>query len=125
MSDNIAVSDDNRYWYSHPGVAGRKPKASTLVKRSLALLDRKLPQIFEAIIQKAIDGDREAQIYCIDRAIGKPQQSADINLQGGEALTASLVANLFQMLAAKKKEMELENRQAIQIEKTGTEEADA
>ena len=115
MTTKTTVTDANRYWYSHPGVAGRKPRPSLLIKRSLQLLDRKLPQIFQALIDKALEGDREAQIYLIDRAIGKPQQSTDINLTGGEVLTASLVANLFTMLAQKRKEMELESRKPLEI----------
>ena len=78
MDDNEAY----RKRYSHPGLSGRKPKASTLVKRALALVDKHLPDIFEALIKKAIEGDREAQMYLIDRRLGKPKQQAELEVSG-------------------------------------------
>ena len=79
MNDNEAY----RRRYSHPGLSGRKPKASTLVKRALALVDKHLPDIFEALIKKAVEeGDREAQMYLIDRRLGKPKQQAELEVSG-------------------------------------------
>ena len=68
--------------YSHPGVAGRKPKPSTLVARALKNVDKRLPEIFNALIQKALEGDREAQIYLIDRRLGKPKVEMDTRVTG-------------------------------------------
>jgi len=98
---------------------GGRPKSfTTQVNEALEVIDRELPQIVMQLVDKAKNGDREALIYLIDRRLGKPQQSTDINLLGGETLTASLVANLFTMMAQKRKELELESRKLI--ENTGT-----
>tara|TARA_Y100000310_G_scaffold340546_1_gene436667 strand:+ start:2349 stop:2684 length:336 start_codon:yes stop_codon:yes gene_type:complete len=64
------------------GKSGRKPMPSTLVNRALAKVDKRLPDIFEALITRALEGDREAQIYLIDRRLGKPKQTTDMNLDG-------------------------------------------
>ena len=84
MNDSIPKPDR----YSHPGKAGRKPKPSTLVSRALAIVDKELPAIFEALIQKAKNGDREAQIYLIDRCLGRPKQETDLRVKGIIAFTA-------------------------------------
>ncbi len=42
--------------YSHPGKAGRKPKPSTLVSRALAIVDKELPAIFEALSRGHLRG---------------------------------------------------------------------
>jgi len=78
--------------YSHPGKAGRKPKPSTLVNRALALVDKNLPDIFKALIDKALDGDREAQIYLIDRRIGKPKAITEIETGEGLSKIAFAIA---------------------------------
>ena len=112
ISDSI--TNPNRY--SHPGVAGRKPKPSTLVKKALALVDKKLPDIFAALIRKAIDdGDREAQIYLIDRRLGKPKQQTDIDLTGGELLGAGIVLEILKVVAEKRKELEGSYGQSVTI----------
>ena len=77
---NDSITKPNRY--SHPGVAGRKPKPSTLVARALKNVDKRLPEIFNALIQKALEGDREAQIYLIDRRLGKPKVEMDTRVTG-------------------------------------------
>ena len=82
--------------YSHPGVAGRKPKPSTLVKRALALVDKNLPDIFAALIQKAVEGDREAMIYLIDRRLGKPKAEIDL----GEGFDVKVLVKLLAMIEA-------------------------
>ena len=82
--------------YSHPGKAGRKPLPSTLVNRALAIVDKHIPEIFEALIKKALEGDREAQIYLIDRRLGKPKQQTDIGITG-EVSVGTLVRLLGMM----------------------------
>ena len=101
------------------GRSGRKRKVRNIQKYFNDAIDLNSPRLIDITVQKALEGDREMIIYCWDRRLGKPQQSTNLDISGGEALTASLVANLFAMLAAKKKEMELEQQKAIQIEKTG------
>ena len=101
MNDSIIKPDR----YSHPGKAGRKPKPSTLVSRALAIVDKQLPAIFEALIKKATEGDREAQIYLIDRRLGKPKQQTDLDISGGQQLGSGLVVELFKILSQKQKEL--------------------
>jgi len=96
------------------GRSGRKGSYAKQLSKALGIIDRELPNIIEKLLEKANNGDREALIYLIDRRLGKPQQSTDINLLGGETLTASLVANLFTMMAQKRKELELESRKLIE-----------
>lgn len=106
LNDSITKPDTKPDRYSHPGKAGRRPKASTLVSRALALVDKRLPEIFEALIQKAIDGDRDAQIYLIDRRLGKPKQTTEI--EGGEKMGAGMVAQFFNLLQAEQERRRLE-----------------
>ena len=91
---NVTVNDlkpkPNRY--SHPGKAGRKPKPSTLVSRALLEVDKRLPDIFKALIDKAIEGDREAQIYLIDRRLGKPKVVTEIEADEGLSKVAFIIA---------------------------------
>jgi len=89
---------------SHPGKAGRKPLPSTLVNRALAIVDKRIPEIFEALIQKAIEGDREAQIYLIDRRLGKPKQQTDIDITGQE-LGAGLLLAVLQAVSAERRRL--------------------
>ena len=91
--------------YSHPGKAGRKPLPSTLVSRALAIVDKRIPEIFEALIQKAIEGDREAQIYLIDRRLGKPKQQTDLDITGGEELGAGLLLRVLQAVSAERRRL--------------------
>ena len=105
--------------YSHPGKAGRKPSPSTLVNRALAIVDKRIPEIFEALIQKAIEGDREAQIYLIDRRLGKPKQQTDIDITGQE-LGAGLLLALLQAVSAERRRLTEESPVKL-IEKIGIE----
>lgn len=90
--------------YSHPGVSGPKPKLTTLVKRALAKVDQNLPQIFQALIERALEGDREAQIYLIDRRLGKPKSEIDIT--GGESLGVGIVTQIYTLMAERRRELD-------------------
>jgi len=104
------------------GRSGRKGSYAKQVSKALGIIDRELPSLIEKLIDKAEKGDREALIYLIDRRLGKPTQQTDIDISGGEELTAGLVTQLFAMLAARKKELEQQQGPVIQIEKTGNSE---
>ena len=99
------------------GRSGRKGSYAKQLSKALGVIDRELPNLIEKLIDRATNGDREALIYLIDRRLGKPVQQTDMNLQGGEELTAGLVAQLFAMLAAKRKELD-SPVQLVQIEKS-------
>ena len=65
-----------------------------------------LPQLFIALKQRALNGDREAAIYLIDRVLGKPKQQTDIDISGGSELGAGLIVQLFTLLEHKRRELE-------------------
>lgn len=89
--------------YSHPGKAGRPPKISTMVSRALLQVDRNLPAIFNSLIQLAIDGDREAQIYLIDRRLGKPKTTLDI--PDADKLGTGMVVELMKVLIDQRRKL--------------------
>ena len=70
------------------GRSGPRKSPSKLVNEALAKLDINLPLIFESLIQNALKGDREAQIYLIDRRMGRPHQSIDQRIKGTFHLSA-------------------------------------
>jgi len=108
MADSVIIHKEK----SHPGIAGRKPLPSTLVSRALAIVDKHIPEIFEALIKKAIDGDREAQIYLIDRRLGKPKQQTE--LLGAEKIGSGAMIAIFKAIAEERRRLYLpaEARQA-------------
>lgn len=63
--------------------SGRKPGVSLQVKRALKELNKDIPALFKALVDRAKEGDREAAIYLIDRVIGKPKQQTDIDITSG------------------------------------------
>jgi len=85
------------------------------MNEAMAIIDQELPAIVLQLVEKAKEGDREALIYLIDRRLGKPKQATELEVSGGEELTAGLVTQLFTILAAKRKELD----NPIQIENTG------
>jgi len=60
-------------------------------------LDKNLPAIFQALVDKAIAGDRESAIYLIDRKLGKPTMQMDV--KGSEELGAGAILRVLQVLA--------------------------
>ena len=85
--------------------SGRKKKPSTLIREAIAADACNLPLYFQALSNKARNGDREAAIYLIDRHIGKPKQQTDIELTGGEKLGVGLIAEIGAIVAMKRKEL--------------------
>jgi len=83
--------------------------------QAMEIIDQELPAIVLQLVEKAKEGDREALIYLIDRRLGKPKQATELEVSGGEELTAGLVTQLFTILAAKRKELDT----PLQIERTG------
>jgi len=102
------------------GRSGRKGSYGYQLSKALRKIDIRLPELIDKLIERAMDGDREALVYLVDRRLGKPVQQTDMNLQGGEQLTAGLVTQLFTMLAARKRELEQGPESAYPlIESTG------
>ena len=115
MAVNTQFSDTNTKPITHKvhpnfhgkkGRSGRKKNPAGIMKFLFERIEDNAYELAEAIVQKAIAGDIESLKYCYDRVGGKPVQQTDMNLSGGEELTAGLVTQLFTMLAAKRKELE-------------------
>lgn len=70
------------------GRSGPRKQQSTLVNEALARIDQRLPDIFESLIKKAVEGDKDAAIYLIDRRLGRPHQSIDQRVKGVILFTA-------------------------------------
>lgn len=68
------------------GRSGPRKSPSKLVNEALDLVDQKLPAIFEALIKRATEGDRDAQIYLIDRRLGRPKQETVLS-RGKDAVS--------------------------------------
>ena len=100
----MTVLQDNSVSLSHytPGsrktIGGRPLKYSNLVKKALLQVDQRLPEIFNALIAKAIEGDREAQIYLIDRRLGKPKQSVEVTDESD--IGAMVILGLYRIMKA-------------------------
>ena len=104
------------------GRSGRKRGASSLVAAGLDLVDQKLPEIFDALIKRAVGydidcpqcgavieavrGDRESQIYLIDRRLGKPKATAEIEGDSDSKLTALAVTQLLNIFEERRREVE-------------------
>jgi len=87
------------------GVKGRSGRHTpkSLVNRSIAIIDKNLPDIFSALVHKAVvEHDREAQIYLIDRRLGKPKQSAEIDITGGQDIGANQLVMLLKLDSERK-----------------------
>ena len=80
------------------GRSGRRIKPSTLVNRALEEVDKRLPDIFKALIARAVEGDREAQIYLIDRRLGKPKQSVEVTDESD--IGSMVIVGLLKLLQA-------------------------
>ena len=103
------------------GRSGRKKSPRNVMRYLTECIEENAYVLAKVLVDKAKNGDKESLMYCFDRIGGKPKQSTDIDITGGEELTASLVAHLFAMLATKRKELEIESRKQLEIEKTGRE----
>jgi len=114
--DNFMFEKGNKLIEKRVHHNGGRPKSlTTQMNEAMAVIDQELPAIVRQLVEKAKEGDREALIYLIDRRLGKPKQATELEVSGGEELTAGLVTQLFTILAAKRKELD----NPIQIENTG------
>ena len=69
-----------------PGVKGRSGRHRSGISRIQEYLDRikdrDLPKILDALVEKALSGDKDAQIYMCDRIMGRPKQAIDSTIKG-------------------------------------------
>lgn len=89
-----------------PGRSGRKRNIRNIQEYYNRQFDIRSTALIEKLLEKAIEGDREALIYAFDRRIGKPKQQTDLDLKGGDTLGAGLIVELFKILQTKKAELE-------------------
>ena len=106
------------------GRSGRKKVPSTIIREMLDRDSENVPLYFQALSHRALvevpvvcphcnrgfnisgGGDREAAIYLIDRHLGKPKASAEIDLSGGESLGIGMIEQLRQLMIDTQKEVE-------------------
>lgn len=84
------------------GRSGRKGSYAKQLSKALGLIDRDLPLLIEKLLERGLNGDREALIYLIDRRLGKPK--APLDIEGGEKLGFDAVA-LFSLLVQQQKQL--------------------
>ena len=88
-----------------PG-GGRKKLLSTLIKEATANNSQFLPEYFDRLRELALNGDREALLYLIDRHLGKPKASTEVELTGGESLGMGTISEIFKLVDQRRQELE-------------------
>jgi len=73
------------------GRSGRRKEIGTLVAEAMNKVDQSLPDIFEKLIERALEGDKDCLIYLIDRRMGRPHQSIDQRIKGEINITADQI----------------------------------
>ena len=96
------------------GRSGRKGSVAKQLSKALGIVDKELPCIFEALIKRAKEGDREAQIYLIDRRLGKPKVVTEIEADEGLSKVAFIIAMKAIIEAEQKYLTEGGNNESIQ-----------
>jgi len=86
--------------------SGRQYKPAKLIKIAKANDAQNLPKYFEELSKMALDGDREALFYLINRHMGTPKAVTEITGEDGEALGAGMIAKLFTLMEARRKELD-------------------
>ena len=104
------------------GRSGRRKPLGTQIFEALGVIDLALPNIIRKLIEKATyetkhicphcaktiiipgGGDRDALIYLIDRRMGKPRQSTDIELKGSGEIATSVVIELLKTISKRQLE---------------------
>ena len=86
-------------FHGKKGRSGRKKSLSTIMKQAMDEKSEKLPLYLDKIDELALNGDREALFYLVDRIKGKAKQQTDINLEGGERLGVGMVLEIFKVIA--------------------------
>lgn len=99
------ITKYNKHGGRRPG-AGPKRKPSNIIRDAIDNDAQNLPSYFLKLSEMALKGDKEALQYLIDRHLGKPKQSTDIDLKGGEGLGLSALKVLIEGMARRKIEIE-------------------
>lgn len=86
------------------GRSGPRKKLGTQINEAMALLDKELPGLIQKLIDKAEKGDRDSLIYLIDRRMGKPR--ATVELEGAKEIGANLLVKIARAVIEKRRELE-------------------
>lgn len=70
------------------GRSGRKKVRSRLIAETLERVAQSSPQLFKKLLEKALNGDKDALIYLIDQRLGHPYQSIGQRIKLKIGLTA-------------------------------------
>ena len=85
------------------GRSGPRKKLGTQINEAMALLDQELPGLVQKLIDKAEKGDRDSLIYLIDRRMGKPRST--VELEGVKEIGADLLVKIAQAVIEKRREL--------------------
>ena len=85
--------------------SGRKKKPERIVREAIDNLRSDIPELIEQLRLKALKGDREAAIYLLDRALGKPKQQTDIDISGGQELGVAMVDRIHQLVEVRQRQL--------------------
>jgi len=87
------------------GRSGRKGSYAKQLSKALGLIDRDLPDLVDKLLEKAKNGDRESLIYLIDRRLGKPKASAELEVQGLESIGPNVVQEIFKLVDQRRQQI--------------------
>jgi len=81
------------------GRSGRKPYLKNVTEYFNKQFDLRSFSLVDKILSEAENGNRELLVYVFDRRLGKPKQSTDLNIEGGEQLGMSTMNILLDAMA--------------------------
>ena len=77
------------------GRSGRKKSLSTIMRQVMENDAYNLPLYFQKVSDLALKGDRESLLYLIDRHLGKPKATMELE---GEMLGAGTIMQIFKLV---------------------------
>lgn len=82
------------------GRSGRKRNITNVLKYLTDKIDENWYELVDRLIERALNGDKEALFYCVDRRVGKLK--TEIDLTGGEQLGTGLILQVLKMVQERK-----------------------
>ena len=79
-------------FHGKKGLSGRKRSPGTVMKYLTEKIDDNWPRLVDALIEKALGGDKEMIQYCFDRRLGKPKVVTEIEADEGLSKVAFIIA---------------------------------
>ena len=83
--------------------SGPQKSPATLIKEAKENDVKNLPKYFDRLAELALDGDREALCYLVDRHLGKPKATTEIDLPGAKQLGAGIMVEIFKAVAEERR----------------------